>query len=139
MKIISWNINGINRRNEDGNLDKLIKKENPDILCIQEIRTKNENVFKILEKYDYIIYPNAAKNSGYYGTTICTKIEPLSVKWGIGVDEFDEQGRIIRMEFENFYLFNVYAPTGTAIKDRTQEESFIRKCEFFDELKEYVY
>ena len=139
MKIISWNINGINRRNEDRNLDKFIKKENPDILCIQEIRTKNENVLKILEEYDYIVYSFAGNPSRYHGTAICTKVEPLSVKKGIGDEEFDEQGRVIRMEFENFYLFNVYAPSGTETTERTQEESFVRKCDFYDEFTEYVY
>lgn len=139
MKIISWNVNGIKSTFERGCLDKLIKNQKPDILCIQEIRTKNENVLKIFEEYDYIVYPYAATNSGYYGTAICTKIEPLSNIKGIGDTEFDNEGRVIMLEFENFYLFNVYAPTGTATRKRNQKDSFNRKCEFFDKLKDYAY
>ena len=128
MKIISWNVNGINSKYKNGNLEELIKKENPDILCIQEIRTKKVPDF---DGYSVYTYP-ASKDSKYYGTAIYTKIEPLSVKKGFGDEEFDEEGRVIKFEFESFNLYNVYSPSGAGSKDKLN-----RKYRFFDEFTDY--
>ena len=134
MKIISWNINGITKTFEDGFLDEVLKQD-PDILCIQEIKT---SVIPIIHGYTAYAYPSSSVK-GSYGTAIYTKIEPLDVERCFEGDEFGDEGRVMRMEFENFNLFNVYAPTGTKTELRTQKESFDRKCDFYDEFTEYVY
>lgn len=128
MKIISWNVNGIQARKRDKSLDRLIENENPDILCIQEIRTTN---VPKLEDYTVCINP-WSKYSNYYGTAIYTKICPISIRNGFGDEEFDLEGRVINFEFEEFNLYNVYAPSGTG-----SEKKYSRKCRFFDEFTNY--
>ena len=93
MKIISWNVNGIKSTYKSGNLEELIKKENPDILCIQEIKTKE---VPNIDGYKVYSYP-ASKSSNFYGTAIYTKVEPLSVVKGFEDEEFDAEGRVIKM------------------------------------------
>ncbi len=132
MKIISWNICGIGTRNEKGLLDKLLD-EDPDILCLQEIKKQ-----EIPEKEGYIAYKNSSEVLSNYGTAIYTKIEPISVKMGFKGTKFadkelDREGRVIRMEFEHFYLYNIYAPTGSG-----SDEEFERKTRFYDKLTKYV-
>ena len=128
MKIISWNVNGINSMYKSGNLEELIKKETPDILCIQEIRTKN---VPNLEGYTVYSYP-ASKDSKYYGTAIYTKVEPLSIEKGFDDEEFDAEGRVIKFEFESFNLYNVYSPSGAGSKKKLS-----RKYRFYDEFTKY--
>lgn len=107
MKIISWNVNGIRAVLKKGFID-FIKKENPDILCLQETKTGKE-VIKIDHK-DYKEYWNAAEKLGYSGTAIFTKEEPLSINYGIKISEHDKEGRVITLEYKDFYLVNVYTP-----------------------------
>lgn len=134
MRIISWNICGINDANEEGFLDEILK-ECPDVLCIQEIKTS-----KIPEKEGYLAYSNPFYDrSNLYGTAIYTKIEPLSVEKGFGDEELDNEGRLIKMEFEDFNLFNVYAPSGARTKDKLESKRKLeRKYRFFDWLTDYV-
>lgn len=128
MKIISWNVNGINSIIKKGFLDKIFS-QNPDILCLQEVKST-----KIPEIDGYVAYNNPSSElTNLYGTAIYTKIEPLSVRKGFGDKEFDAEGRVIRMEFENFNLFNVYAPSGA-----NSEERLNRKYRFYNEFSEYV-
>ena len=129
MKIISWNVNGIKSTYKSGNLKEVIKKENPDILCIQEIKTKE---VPNLDGYTLFSYP-ASKSTNFYGTAIYTKIEPLSIDKGFDDEEFDAEGRIIRCEFESFNLYNVYSPSGAGSK-----EKLTRKYRFYDEFTEYL-
>lgn len=126
MKIISWNVNGIKSIAKKGFLEEIVS-QNPDILCIQEIKTN-----EIPEIEDYIAYSYPASTPGRHGTAVYTKIEPLSVVKGIGDEEFDGEGRVIKMEFENFNLYNVYAPSGASSKERLE-----RKYRFYDEFTEY--
>lgn len=104
--------------------------QKPDVLCLQEVKST-----EIPEIDGYIAYNYPAReNSNFYGTTVYTKIEPLSVRKGFGDKEFDSEGRVIRMEFDNFNLFNVYAPSGAS-----SEEKLNRKYRFYDLFTEYVY
>lgn len=129
MKIISWNVNGIKSVINGGFLDELFAQK-PDVLCLQEVKST-----EIPEIDGYIAYNYPAReNSNFYGTTVYTKIEPLSVRKGFGDKEFDSEGRVIRMEFDNFNLFNVYAPSGAS-----SEEKLNRKYRFYDLFTEYVY
>lgn len=107
MKIISWNVNGLKSIIEKGFLEEIIAQD-PDILCLQEVKSTE---IPEIENYISYNYP-ASELANFYGTAIYTKVEPLSVRKGFGDKEFDAEGRVIRMEFENFYLYNVYAPSG---------------------------
>jgi exodeoxyribonuclease-3 len=106
MKLISWNVNGIRACIKKGFLD-FVKKENPDILCLQEIKAHPEQVDMKLSKYEHH-YWNPAKRKGYSGVAVFSKIKPISIQNGIGL--LDEEGRVITLEFEDFYLVNVYTP-----------------------------
>lgn len=125
MKIISWNVNGIKSTYQSGDLQNLVKTECPDILCIQEIKTVE---VPAIEEYTLYSYP-CSKRSNVYGTAIYTKVEPISVNKGIGDEEFDSEGRVINLEFENFNLYDVYVPSGA--KDK---EHLDRKYRFYDEF-----
>ncbi len=107
MKLVSWNVNGI-RACLKKDFEESFKKLNSDIFCIQETKCQEEQVE--LEFEGYKSYWNSAEKKGYSGTAIFTKIEPLNVKYGIGKPEHDKEGRVITLEFENFYLVNIYTP-----------------------------
>ena len=128
MKIISWNVNGIKSTQKNGHLEELINEQNPDILCIQEIRTKE---VLNLEGYTLYNFPSSDKPN-YYGTAVYTKIKPLIVKKGFDDEEFDCEGRVIRLEFEKFNLYNVYVPSGAK-----SNEKLNRKYRFYDKFTEY--
>lgn len=129
MKIISWNVNGLKSIIEKGFLEEIIAQDH-DILCLQEVKST-----EIPEIENYISYNyHASELVNFYGTAIYTKVEPLSVRKGFGDKEFDAEGRVIRMEFENFYLYNVYCPSGASSQERLG-----RKFRFYDEFTEYVY
>lgn len=105
MKLISWNVNGIRAVLKKGFMDFFLK-EKPDIMCIQETKAQDEQV-QILAP-GYFQYWCSAQKKGYSGTAIFTKIKPLSVSNEI--DGHDTEGRVITMEFDEFYLVNVYTP-----------------------------
>lgn len=110
MKFISWNVNGIRASLKKGFLD-FINNENPDILCLQEIKAQEDTYPEELRTLnDYNLYINSAEKKGYSGTAIYSKIKPLNVVYGIRPTEFDNEGRVITLEFEKFYLINVYTP-----------------------------
>lgn len=106
-KLISWNVNGINSALNKGLL-AFIKKENPDVLCLQE--TKSPKKPPTIELNGYHQYWNYAQKAGYSGTAVFTKIEPKSVKNDIGISKHDKEGRVITCEFDKFYVVNVYVP-----------------------------
>ena len=128
MKIISWNVNGIKSTYENGGFESLIKEQSPDILCIQEIKTTE---VPTLDGYTLYSYPSS-ELTNFYGTAVYTKVEPLSVNKGFGDDEFDAEGRVINLEFENFNLYNVYVPSGAKSKEKLN-----RKYRFYEEFTKY--
>lgn len=129
MKIISWNVNGLKSIIENGYFEEILSQD-PDILCLQEVKSTEIPKIKNYISYNY----PASELVNLYGTAIYTKVEPLSVRKGFGDKEFDAEGRVIRMEFENFYLYNVYCPSGASSPERLD-----RKYRFYDELTKYVY
>ena len=129
MKIISWNVNGFKSIIEKGFLDEIMSQD-PDILCLQEVKSTE---IPEIENYISYNYP-ASELVNFYGTAVYTKVEPLSVRKGFGDKEFDAEGRVMRMEFENFYLYNVYCPSGASSPERLE-----RKFRFYDEFTQYVY
>ena len=108
MKIISWNVNGIRAVIKKGFYD-FIDEYKPDILCLQETKAHPEQVNIKLNQYPYQFW-NSAQKKGYSGTAIFSKKEPLSVKNNIGIDKHDNEGRVIAVEFEDYFLVTVYTP-----------------------------
>lgn len=107
MKLISWNVNGIRSVLGKGFLD-FVKKEKPDILCLQETKAHPDQVDKMLHDYEH--FWNSAIKKGYSGTAIFTKIKPMNVEYDLGIKEHHGEGRVITAEFKDFYLVNVYTP-----------------------------
>ena len=107
MKLVSWNVNGIRAVLTKG-FEDFFKKIDADIFCIQETKCQEGQVE--LEFDGYKSYWNSAEKKGYSGTAIFTKKEPISVKYGIGIEEHDKEGRVITLEFDNFYMVDIYTP-----------------------------
>jgi len=108
MKIISWNVNGLRAVLNKG-FKEFFKKIDADIFCIQETKMQ-EGQAEIDFADGYFSFFNSAEKKGYSGTAIFTKIDPISVSFGIGKEEHDKEGRVITLEFERFYLINCYTP-----------------------------
>lgn len=107
QKLISWNVNGL-RAILKKNFHDFLKTHDPDVLCLQEIKAKREQVEIDLPQYES--FWNSAVKPGYSGTAIFTKIKPLDVTYGIGLTEHDQEGRVITVEFPEYFLVNVYVP-----------------------------
>lgn len=107
MRLVSWNVNGIRACVGKGFLD-FFREIDADIFCIQESKMQEGQLD--LELPGYHQYWNYAEKKGYSGTAIFTKKEPLSVANGIGIEEHDREGRVITLEFEDFYMVTVYTP-----------------------------
>ena len=107
MKFISWNVNGIRACVEKGFLD-YFNNVDADIFCLQETKCQEGQIELNLEGYHQ--YWNYAKKKGYSGTAIFTKQEPISVSYGLGIEEHDNEGRVITLEFDKFYFITVYTP-----------------------------
>lgn len=147
MKIVTWNVNGyrsIVGQNPSKRYDKVsrenklfdfVEREKPDILCIQEVKADVEQIEPELQKPDgYIAYYNTCKvKKGYSGVAVFTKIEPKDVILEIGVEDFDNEGRFIRLDFDKFILFNIYFPKGY-----TDHERLDFKMKFYDEVYNYL-
>ena len=108
MKIISWNVNGIRAVLQKGFMS-FVKKESPDILCLQETKAHPDQVDHTLEDAGYKYhYWSSAEKKGYAGTAIFSKKEPLKVEYGIGIQEFDSEGRFVIAHYKDFILVNTY-------------------------------
>lgn len=106
-KLISWNVNGLRSCMGKGFMD-FFDSVDADIFCLQEIKLSESQIE--WNKENYYSYWNYAEKKGYSGTAVFSKEKPLSVKYGIGIDEHDHEGRVITLEFENFYMVTVYTP-----------------------------
>ncbi|MDD6656329.1 MAG: exodeoxyribonuclease III [Lachnospiraceae bacterium] len=107
MKLISWNVNGLRACMGKGFLD-FFQAEDADIFCLQETKLQEGQIS--LDLPGYYQYWNYAEKKGYSGTAVFTKEEPLSVSYGIGIEEHDHEGRVITLEFPAFYFITVYTP-----------------------------
>lgn len=110
MKIISWNVNGLRavmKKDFEGKLEEM----GADIVCLQETKAQDDQVKAALFGIDgYHIYSTSAIRKGYSGTALLTKNEPLSVRYGMGIPEHDQEGRLITAEFDTFFMIDVYVP-----------------------------
>ena len=110
MKIISWNVNGI-RAVIKKDFEDQFKSLNADVFCIQETKAQVSQVKEALNWLDgYHIFANEAERKGYSGTAIICKKEPISVSYDIGVEEHDNEGRVITVEFPEYFIVTVYVP-----------------------------
>lgn len=107
MKIISWNVNGLRAVMNKGFME-YVNQEDPDILCLQEIKLSEGQLALDLE--NYYEYYNYAEKKGYSGTAIFSKTEPLNVTYGIGIEDHDKEGRVITAEYDDFFLVTCYTP-----------------------------
>ena len=111
MKLVSWNVNGLRAVINKG-FTEFFKEADADIFCIQETKMQenqiDDNIKEIFKGYN--TYWNSAEKKGYSGTAIITKNIPLNIKFGIGIEEHDKEGRVITLEFDKFYMVNCYTP-----------------------------
>ncbi|MCU6696771.1 exodeoxyribonuclease III [Laedolimicola ammoniilytica] len=141
MKLISWNVNGL-RACVGKNFMEDFKKLDADIFCLQETKLQEGQIELDLPGYHQ--YWNYAEKKGYSGTAIFTKEEPLSVAYGIGIEEHDHEGRVITLEFEDYYLVTVYTPNSQdglrRLDYRMQwEDDFLAYIKSLDEKKPVIY
>lgn len=114
MKIASWNVNGIRAVAKKGFFESL-EQIDADILCLQETKAQPEQLdASLISIPGYQSFFSSADKKGYSGTAIYTRLKPNSVTYGLGVDEFDHEGRTICAEYDDFVLFNIYFPSGTS-------------------------
>ena len=140
MKLISWNVNGIRAAYNKG-FNEFFNNENADIFCIQE--TKMQEGQLDLAKEGYYVYLNSAEKKGYSGTAIWTKIKPITVKYGIDIEEHDKEGRVITLEFEKFFMVTVYTPNAKRELERLEyrvkwEQDFRKYIEELRKVKPVV-
>ena len=141
MKFISWNVNGIRACAGKGFMD-FFQDVDADIFCIQE--TKMQEGQLELDTPGYYQYWNYAKKKGYSGTAIFTKQEPISVSYGLGIEEHDQEGRVITLEFEDFYFITVYTPNSQSELARLDyrmkwEEDFLTYLKKLEETKPVIF
>jgi exodeoxyribonuclease-3 len=133
VKIISWNVNGI-RAVYKKKFTEWFNGENADIICLQETKAGREQFPEALaEMGGYNFYCASAVKKGYSGVAVWSKIKPLSVSAGIENEKFDSEGRVLKLEFDKFVLFNIYFPNGGASEERLQY-----KLDFYDYFIEYL-
>lgn len=135
IALVSWNVNGVRAVHRKG-FEGWFARAAPEILCLQETRAEASQVPKgIRESQGYHAYWNPAANrKGYSGTGLLTRLEPLSLQFGLGIDEFDQEGRTIIAEFSSFTLINCYFPNGSRDHSRVPfklafYDAFLQKCE----------
>lgn len=114
MKVISWNVNGIRAVSKKGFVE-IVKEMNPDVLCLQETKAQVEQLGEEITNIEgYDSFFASAVRKGYSGTVVYTKKKPLSVQVGIAIDEFDDEGRTLTLEYDDFYVINTYVPNSQA-------------------------
>ncbi|MBN8201247.1 exodeoxyribonuclease III [Bacillus sp. NTK034] len=131
MKLVSWNVNGIRACVKKGFMD-YFKEADADIFCIQESKLQEGQIELILE--GYYQYWNYAIKKGYSGTAVFTKKEPLSVRYGLNDEETEPEGRILTLEYDGFYLVNVYTPNSQRDLARLPY-----RLEWEERIREYLF
>ncbi|MCL2627291.1 MAG: exodeoxyribonuclease III [Oscillospiraceae bacterium] len=130
MKLMSWNVNGLRACLKKGFMDFFLSVD-ADVVCLQE--TKMEQGQAEINPDGYLQYWNSADKKGYSGTAVFTRVPPLSVSYDMGIDEHDHEGRIITLEFDGFYLVNVYTPNS---QDELRRLPYRMRWE--DDFREYL-
>ena len=141
MKFVSWNVNGL-RACVGKNVMEEFEKLDADIFCLQETKLQEGQID--LELPGYHQYWNYAKKKGYSGTAIFTRKEPIGVSYGLGIEEHDQEGRVITLEFEDFYFITVYTPNSQNELARLDyrmiwEDAFLAYIKKLDETKPVIF
>lgn len=141
MKLISWNVNGLRACVQKGFLD-FFKESDADFFCLQETKLQRGQIELDLPGYNQ--YWNYAERKGYSGTAIFAKYEPISVSYGIGIDEHDHEGRVITLEYDNFYLVTVYTPNSQNELKRLDyrmkwEDDFLKYLKKLEQSKPVIF
>ena len=134
MKLISWNVNGLRAVIIKG-FEKFFKDINADIFCIQETKMQENQIDKSISSIfkEYNCYWNSAEKKGYSGTAVFSKVKPINVTYGIGIEEHDKEGRVITLEFDKFYLVNCYTPNS-----KRELERLDYRMAWEDEFRNYL-
>lgn len=134
MKLISWNVNGLRAAITKG-FEDFFKDIDADIFCVQETKMQenqiDDNMRRIFKEYN--MYWNSAEKKGYSGTAIFTKDKPINVTYGIGIPEHDNEGRVITLEFEKFYMVDIYTPNA-----KRELERLDYRMIWEDEIRKYL-
>ena len=141
MKLISWNVNGLRACMGKG-FAEFFENADADIFCLQETKLQDGQIDFAPEGYN--CYWNYAEKKGYSGTAVFSKAEPLSVSYGIGIEEHDKEGRVITLEFDGFYFVTVYVPNSQRELARLDyrmkwEDDFLAYIKALDEKKPVIY
>lgn len=134
LTIMSWNVNGMRAAIRNGFM-RALEQLNPDIIGLQEIKAERGQVglaYSMLEE-NYNVYWNMGKRKGYSGVALLSKQKPKKVSYGIGIDEFDKEGRIIEADYSKFVLLNVYFPNG-----KISDERLDYKLRFYDKMLNHI-
>lgn len=134
MKIISYNVNGIRAALNKG-FKEWLEHENPDIVCLQELKAMPNQVDNFYKDFGYEMYWESAEKKGYSGVAILTKTKPLHVEHGCGNPLYDSEGRVIRADYNDFSVMSVYMPSGTT-GDIRQDFKYEWLDFFFDYVNE---
>ncbi|WIY59799.1 exodeoxyribonuclease III [Bacillus arachidis] len=142
MKFLSWNVNGLRAVIAKGGFIEYLEEVDADIFCLQEIKLQSGQVD--LNPEGYHVYWNYAMKKGYSGTAIFTKKEPLSVTYGLGIEEHDQEGRLITLEFEDFYMLTLYTPNAKRGLERLDyrmkwEDAFLSYIKRLDQKKPVIF
>ena len=134
MKLVSWNVNGLRAAIRKG-FKEFFKEVDSDIFCIQETKMQEDQIdLEITSIFQgYYSYWNSAEKKGYSGTAVFTKKKPINVTYGIGIEEHDKEGRVITLEFEEFYLVNCYTPNS-----KRELERLSYRMIWEDEMRKYL-
>lgn len=131
MKLISWNVNGLRAVLKKG-FTEFFKQIDADIFCIQETKMQQGQI-EDFNLPGYFEYWNSAEKKGYSGTAIFTKIKPINATYGLGIEEHDKEGRVITLEFEGFYLVDIYTPNSKRELERLEYRMI-----WEDEIRKYL-
>ncbi len=130
MKIISWNVAGLRACHAKG-LEDFVRSEDADIYCFQETKVLPEQVPMHIDGYEEFLYP--AEKKGYSGVMVYSKRRPIQVTYGIGIEEYDREGRVVTLELEDFYLVACYAPNS-----KRELERLPSRMIFEDSMRAYL-
>ena len=141
-KFISWNVNGLRACVGKDTFYEFVRKENPDALCLQETKLQEGQI--TLDLPGYFQYWNYAEKKGYSGTAIFVREEPSSVRYGLGIAEHDHEGRVITLEYPDYYLITVYVPNSKQALERldyrmTWEDAFLSYVKNLEKTKPVIF
>ncbi len=141
-KLVSWNVNGLRACVSKGLFQEFMEKENPDVICLQETKLQEGQINMDLPGYEQ--YWNYAEKKGYSGTAVFSKEKPISVTYGLGIEEHDHEGRVITAEYEDYYLVGVYVPNAKDDLSRLEyrqhwEDDFLTYIKKLEETKPVIY